>query len=636
MKCFACFLLAGVLAAQTPTPPSNSFPQSELPKEGGIATGYRTPRIAPARLEDGPRLQSLLRDGKLHLSLQDAIALALENNLDLELDRYSLRLADSDVLRSQSGALPRGIPLSVRDTPVGLGAPEVSPNGTLGGGDTPTLNSLIGPGVQIDLSQLGSLPLPTGPAIPNLDGQILGNVSWNHISDPQNNTFLPGVRSLNSDTTVANAAFQQGFTTGGTMEVFFNNSRQNLNSPLFLYNPGVLSSVGVSITQPLLRGFGWGVNRRYIRIAKNNRQVSDLVFAQQAIVTVSGVVRLYWDLVSLDEDVRVREQAVASAEQFLRDTRNQRQTGTAAEIDVTRGQSELSRRQRDLAVAHTLVRQQEAVLKDYLMRSRLDGPIANAAIVTTDKLPSPANESIPPVEELLTQALHARPDTAQVRLQLENAQFSLEGSRNALRPELDLVASAQNNGFAGAVNRQSLGATADPFLTGGYGDALTQIVHNNFPSYGAGVQLTLPLRNRAARSDVLRDELTVRQQQIRIRQLEKQIRLEVTNASLGLEQARDTYEATRNERIFQEQNVSAEQQKLDVGASTGFFVIQYQRDLAAAQSAEISALASYQKAKAALQRATGTILADYNIVMSEALAGTIRHSSAPALPPAAK
>jgi outer membrane protein TolC len=164
----------------------------------------------------------------------------------------------------------------------------------------------------------------------------------------------------------------------------------------------------------------------------------------------------------------------------------------------------------------------------------------------------------------------------------------------------------------------------DPLLTGGYGSALAQLAHNNFPTYSVGVQLALPLRNQAARSDVIRDELTVRQQQIRIRQLEKQIRLEVTNASIAVDQARETYAATKSERIFQEQTLAAEQQKLEVGASTGYFVIEDQRDLAAARSAEVSALANYQKAKTALQRVTGTILNDYQIVLDEAFKGAVQ------------
>jgi outer membrane protein len=615
-------VLTGSLAAQTPNSSSGSYAIWEVPKAGAIITGYRTPRIADVYLEDSVRLQSLFRDGKIYLSLRDAISLALENNLDLELERYGIRLADSDVLRSRAGLLPRGVPLSVRESAAGLGTPVVGPNGTLGGGDSPTLQSLIGPGVQVDLSILGSVPLPTGPAIPNLDPQIVANASGSHQSNIQNSTFLPGIRSLNSNNTVANVGYQQGFTSGGTLALFFNNSRLNQNNPLSLYNPTVTSNIGITFTQPLLRGFGFEANRRYIKIAANNRRVSDTVFLQQLIATVSGIVRLYWDLQSLNGDVRVREQAVASADQFLRDSRNQKDAGTFADIDVTRAQSELSRRQRDLAVARSLVRQQEAVVRDYLTRGRVDSALANAPIVATDPLPEPSPAESVSIDQLYAVALRERPDAAQAKIQLENAELSLHGSQNGVRPELDVVATAENSGLAGAIEQP--GFNVDHLLTGGYGSALGELAHNNFPTYSVGVQVALPFRNQAARSDVIRDELTVRQQQIRIRQLEKQIRLEVTNASIAVDQARETYEATKSERVFQEQILADEQQKLEVGASTSYFVIEYQRDLAAARSAEVSALANYQKAKTALQRATGTILEDYQIVLDDAFRGAVQ------------
>jgi outer membrane protein len=620
-------VLAGSLAAQTPGSfSSGSGDVWQMPKAGGITSGYRTPHVADVYLEDSVRLQSLFRDGRIYLSLRDAISLALENNLDLELERYGIRLADTDVLRSKSGQIPRGIPLSVRDSPAGLGSPALGPNGTLGGGDAPALNSLVGPGVQVDLSIFASVPLQTGPAVPNLDPQIVANAGWGHESDIQNSTFLQDIRSLNSDVAVADVGYQQGFTSGGTLDVFFNNSRMDQNNPLTLYNPTVSSNIGLTFTQPLLRGFGFETNRRYIKIAANNRRVSDTVFVQQLIVTVSGIVRLYWDLQSLNDDVRVREEAVASAEQFLKDSRNQMEAGTFAQVDVTRAQAELSRRQRDLAVARSLVRQQEAVVRDYVTRGRAGGALENAPIVATDPLPQPSAADNLSVDQLYAEAVHNRPDAAQVKIQLENAELSLHGSQNGVRPELDLVATAENSGLAGALAQPGLG-NGDPLLMGGYGSALTQLAHNNFPTVSVGVQLALPLRNQAARSDVLRDALTVRQQQIRIRQLEKQIRLEVTNASIAVEQARDTYEATKSERISQEQTLAAEQQKLDVGASTTYFVIQYQRDLAAARSAEVSALANYQKAKTILQRVTGTILDDYQIVLDDAYRGAVQPKS---------
>ena len=613
-----------LLAQQAPQPASSSW---QFPEGGGLRDAYRVPQVAPGRSDNTSRWDSLLRDGKIYLSLQDAIALGLENNLDLELVRYAPRIAETDEMRAAAGESLRGVPLSVREGPQGLGAPAVGPNGTLGGGDTPALNALVGPGVQTDLSILGSLPLSTGTPVPSLDPVLKGSVGWSHRSEPQNSAFLPDIRSLNSRNAWGGLGIQQGFLTGGYFDFSWNNQSQQINSPLLNYNPATKSSLGLTFTQPLLRGFGFGVNNRYIRIARNNRRVSDFVFQQQVIATVSAIVRLYWDLVSLRQDREVRKEAQTSAEQLLEDTKNQMQAGTAASIDVVRAQAELARRKRDVSVSESVVRQQEVVLKDLLSRSPLDSVLASAPIVPTDTVQIPAQEAVEPLNDLVGRAFENRPDLAQARLQIVNSEISLKGSKSALLPALDLYATTQNNGLAGSPGGVTvlpggnpiLGGPrpGDPLLTGGFGSALGQLFSRNFPDYGVGVQLSIPLRNRAAKADVVRDQLTVRQQQVRLQQLEKQVRLEVTNALIALQQARASWEATQQERILGEQTVAAEREKMEVGASTTFYVIQFQRDLAAAQSAEVSARASYVKAHTALQRAVGSTLSDYHIDLDQ-------------------
>ncbi|HEX4164022.1 MAG TPA: TolC family protein [Bryobacteraceae bacterium] len=621
-----CLLLTvALVAAQAPDP-------DVMHGWGTIAQGYRTPAVPSARLSNSSRLDSLIRDGKLYLSLQDAIALALENNLDIELQRYDLAIANTDIVRAKSGAFPRGVPLSIEEGPNGVGGPSVnasiSGTGTLGGGDIPALNGVVGSGTETDLSILGSIPLATGPGVPQFDPTLTGTFGWNHTSDPQNSTFLPGLRSLNTNATEADVALQKGFVTGATASVGWDNLHQNTNSPLVTYNPSITSDMYVNLSQPLLRGFGPAVNNRYVRITRNNRQVSDLVFEQQVISTVAAVVRLYWDLVSLNRDVAVRSDALASAERLLRDNQASAEEGTRASIDVTRAQAEVARRRRDLAVSKTLVRQQSEVLKDYLTRSVNDNRLTDLPLVPTDSVQVPPQKTLPPVGELLEQAFRNRPELAQLRLQLANSQLSLKGSKSALLPELDLVASASNNALIGDPNPLAndptlTGGTTnpssivrDPLFLGGYGDALAQLAHRNFPDYGVGVQLSIPLANRAARADVARDLLQLRQQEIRLRQLEKRVKLEITNASIAVEEGRASYEAAVHERILQQQTVHAEVEKLEVGASTSYLVIQYQGDLAQAQSAEISAQSDYIKAETALQRALGTLLDTNHVILS--------------------
>jgi outer membrane protein TolC len=579
----------------------------------------------PPRFENAERLNQLVRDGKLYVSLQDAIALALENNLDVELQRYTRRLAATDVMRAKAGGSLRGIPLSIREGPASLGGPVVTGTG-LGGGDAPSLERLEGSGAQIDLSLLGSLPLSTGPPVPNLDPTLTGILGWDHQSDPQNSTFLSPLRSLNADTTTANIGIEKGLTSGGTVGLSFENLHQSANNPLYSYNPFSASSLGLTFRQPLLRGFGPAVTTRYIRIAKNNERVSDLVFRQQIISTVYAVIRMYWDLVSLSEDVRVRREAVNSAQQLLRDTRESALEGVLASIDVTRAQAEVARRQRDMLVAQSLVRQQGELLKDYLTRSD-EGTLQALVIEPTETLRAPDSKGDQPLDALVTQAMRDRPDLAQAHIQLQNSEISLKGSRSALLPAVDLVASARSNGLAGTANSARLSslpeALPNSFLVGNYGDAVGQVFRRNFPDYGVAVQLSIPILNRAAKADVARDQLQVSQQEIRLKQLEKQVRLEIRNAQIALDEARASFESAQQERILQEQTLQAEKEKLGAGASTTYLVIQYQRDLTQARSSEATAQGSYWKARAALDRAIGSILAEHGIDFDEAMAGTV-------------
>ena len=634
-------LFTGLSFSQTePAGPSHDSTDVTKGWWGTLAHGYRVPALNPVRLTNSARLNDLVRDGKLYLSLQDAFALALENNLDIQLERYVPLFADTDLLRAKSGDFLRGIPTSVREGPAGVGGPQVAQTpdatGTLTGGAAPTLNSLTGTGTETDVSIIGSIPLSTGPAVPNLDPTIVASGSWNHESVPQNSTFLSNLLSLNSNTTTGSLGIQKGFLTGGTASLSWNNTYQRINDPLYSLNPATYSNLNLTVTQPLLRGFGWHVNGRYIQIAKNNKHVSDLVFQQQVIGTIYAVSRLYWDLVSLNEDVQVREEAVASAKRLLEDSKASLSEGTMASIDVTRAQAEVARRERDRIVAQTLVRQQSAVLLDFLTRTTLSSGLENVQVIPTDHVKIPDHEDVGTLDDLVAQAFKNRPELAQAQFQLQNSRISLKGSRNAVLPQLDLVASVQNNALAGDPNSfttSSLGSVTgspvNPYFVGSYSEAQRQIFHRDFPDYGAGLSLNIPLGNRAARADVARDQLQVRQQEIRLRQLQKEVRLQVLNALIALQQARETYAAAEKERIYEQQSVEAESERLGVGASTNYQVIQYQRDLTSARSAEVSALSSYVEAKAALQRAVGTTLQENQVMLDEARTGIVQHPAAP-------
>jgi outer membrane protein TolC len=583
-------------------------------------------RVRPLSLENSARIHDLIRSGNLYLSLSDAIALGIENNLDIELQRFSIPLADTDVLRARGGGTLRGVPFVLTEAPAGVGGP-LSPLIT-----NPASASTVTPGtavatnplelgvlgeVQTNLSVQGTTPQSNGTPVAIFDPALVGQLNWTHQTVPQVNTIVSGTNSLISNIGTVNAGIAEGFSTGTQVSLAFNNSHQSLNSLRNNYNPFTGSSLGLTVTQPLWRGFGLSLNRRFIHIANNNQRITSLLFEQQLIATVYGVVRLYTDLVALYEDVKVKEESLALAQKLSSDTQAQVEEGTLAQVEMTRAKAAVYSSRQDLINSRGLLEEEEAILKTVLTRTGNQDPEVQAArIIPTDALSVPEKEGIRPIQDLLSEAVTRRPDLMQANLQIENSEIGLKGSRNAVRPEVDLVGVAQNNGLAGTLN--PLAPNADASLAGSYGSVLDQIFTRKFPTYGIGLQVTLPIRNRVAEADLARDEIQLRQSQVRMRQLQNQARLEVEDALIAMRRARASYEAAVQARLLQEESLDAEQQKFAVGASTSFFVIQYESLLAQAKSTEVAAKGAYVKARAALQRSTGAILSENNITVESA------------------
>ena len=593
---------------------------------------YEARPVTPVSFQNSGRLDSLMRAGQVYLSLPDAIALALENNLDIELQRMLPRIAGTDVLRASGGGQLRGLSLLINQPPPGIGGPSgpLLTNLTTGSTPSPLVNTnfsdlaLISE-QQNNLSVAGATPLSTGPPIPQFDPSISGLLNWLHQSTPEYSTVLTGGSNwLVTGNTNGNVGFQQGFSPGTQLSVNFDNTRFTNNTTRYSFDPTLNSSLGFTITQPLLRGFGNDLNRRFIRIAKNSQKIADLVFRQQVIDTVAGIARLYADLVSLNEDVKVKRETLRLSQRLYDDNKDKVDQGTLAPIEVTRAQAQVAASRQALISAEGLVRQQELIVLTALTRRGLtNSAVSEAHIVPTDSVTVPEKEAVEPVQDLFTDALKNRPDLAQAGIQIENSQISLKGSLNALRPQVDLVGTMQNGGLSGNPNLLSGATLANTPGAGGYGTALGQIFRRDFPTYGVGVQVTLPLRNRVAQADAVRDELQLRQSQVRRQQLEDQVRLEVADAQVSLQQARAAYEAAVQSRLLQEQSVEVEQQKFDVGLSTNFLVIQYQTYLAQARSTEVAAKGAYAKARIALERATGRILDTNHVSIDEAYQGRI-------------
>lgn len=654
MKQAAWLMMAAfgaLVSAQQPVQPA---PPPENTVWQRATARYRAPSMAAPVFSNSERAAALVRAGNLYLSLPDAIALAVENNLDLALQRTGPAIAGTEVLRARGGGLLRGINLSVTETPPGVGGPgaplvTAAATGTIGGTTILTnvqdVQQFVG--AQTSLSITGTMPLSTGPAIPLFDPALVGQLNWQHAETPQTNLILTGSGVLITRNTLGSLGFQQGFSPGTQISASFNAAGQTTNSLRSVYSPYSTSSFGLNVVQPLLRGFGPGVNRRFIRSANNDRAITDLVFRQQVIATVSGVIRLYYDLVSLNEDLKVRRQTLALAERLYEDNKAQVELGTLAPIELVRAQAQVAAARQDLANSEGYVFEQELILKNVLTRTGTADPmIRQVRIVPTSPIEIPATDNIQPEQDLVAEALRNRPEVAAARLQVQNSMISLEGSRNELLPELDLVGTVQGSGLAGQLNpaaqQTTTGVVPNPApvsptgpdlsTIGGLGSALSQVFGARYSTYAVGLQLTLPIRNRIARADIARDELQVHQTEIRQRQLDNQIRVEVEGAIIALRRSRSAYDAAVQTRMLQEQSLTIEQEKYAVGLSTNFLVIQYQSYLAQARSTEVAARSAYVKARAALERATGRTLEDNGVSLDEAYSGRVARPPEP--PPA--
>jgi outer membrane protein TolC len=595
-----------------------------------LAAQDQLPRMSrPVSLENSARFHELMRAGNLYLSLQDALALAIENNLDIELERFLLPQADAELLRTQGGGTVRGLNFTLAEVPTGVGGPlspvetgaAVAGRATAGSSVATSATELGVLGApQDNLSVQGTTAQSTGSAIPSLDPSVVGQLNWNHQTTPETSFTSYGTSALVTNTTQANAGISQGFSTGAVASLNFDNSHTNWNATTQGFNPFNGSSLGVTVTQPLWRGFGPALNRRFIRIAGNERRITSLLFQQQLINTVYGVVRLYTDFVALTEDEKVKQETLTLAEKLLADTQAQVDIGTLARIELTRAQAQVSSARLDVINARGLREEEEAILKTVLTRGNGDPEVRSAHIIPTDTLSMPGQDEIRPIQDAQADALQNRPDLGQARLQIENSQIGLAGARSLTLPEVDLVGVVQNNGLGGTPN-PLVPSAAGSGLGGGYGTALEQVLARNYPTYGIGVQVTLPIHNRVAEADLARDELQVKQSQVRLAQLENQARLEVEDAMIAMRRARASYQAAGEARRLQEESLKAEQDKFEIGSSTAFFVIQYESLLAQSKSTEVAALSSYVKARAAWQRATGTILDQNHISIDAAVKG---------------
>ncbi|HXP87175.1 MAG TPA: TolC family protein [Bryobacteraceae bacterium] len=601
-------------SGQNSAQPSDTTPrlESEAPRWYSRFTNPFNPKIAPpVNVSNSTRLDSLVRAGNLYLSLADAIALALENNIDIEVFRYQYPLSDTDLYRAKSGAPIRGVSTAVANGATGFVA-----------GTTGTISNAGTAG-----TTGGSL---TGPLV-SLDPVLTGTINWGHFTTPQNNTITTGTTALISRNEVYNFGVSQGFMSGATATFSYNNTNTFQNAPRNSINPYTTSFLDLTVTQPLLQGFGLSVNNRNIRIAKNNLKVTEYAFEQQVISTVNTVIQAYWNLVTFISSVDVANQSLAQSTKLYEDNKKQVEIGTLAPIAIIQAEAQMATDQQTLVNAQTNVLQQETAIKNLLSRNGVASTvIANVHIIPTDHIEIPDVEPVTPVQDLVAEALDNRPDLAQSRVQVENAKINLTGTRNNMLPQLNLVADARNAGLAGTVNTLPLppgsgGFTTppSPFVVGGYSDVLSQIFLRNFPTYSVGATLNIPLRNRSAQADMATAQLQYRQTELGLQKAINQIRVDVQTALTALTQSRAQYAAALKGVDLEIQTLDAEQKKLALGASTPYNVILIQRDVATAQQSLVTARAAYAQSRVLLDQAVGMILQRNNIQIDEARSGHV-------------
>ena len=619
--------------------PQRLVPQGLSSSFLGFLGPYHRPRVPQLFPGSGLRLQSLIRERKLYLTIDDAIALALENNLDVEAERYNLVLSQTDITRAAGGGNLRGIDFTVQAPPNGVGGPGsplLNANTTTTNPSTPaitdltSLNSTNQQTLNLSESATGST-YAAGPFIPLFDPQLIGELGYLRRSNTVSLTNTTGTAAgtgtggSNQPQPLqfleSNIAYLQGFSTGAQLEATVNNDSQVINGSTSQFNPFHAPSTSVTLSQPLLRGRGRDVNLRFVRIARTNSRISRLLFEQQVLETIYGTSRLYFDLVSLGENVFVKQEALRAATKLRDDDRDQVQVGTLAPIELTRAEALASSSEFDLIQAQGLYRQQEVILKTQLLRTA--SPVFSAQfdeIVPTDRIVVPNTFAPIDVPGLIQQGLGRRPDLAQAALQIETGKISANASRNSALPQVNLYANVEVRGTSEQAY-ETLGSPGTGAPTLPQNLALGGLRTSTI--YQAGVQFTLPLRNRVASADAARDTVQLRQVQARTERFAAQVREEIEAAVVALETAQAAYRAAAKSRDYQQQLLDAERDKLSVGQSTDLLVLQNEAYLAQARSTEIAARSNWMKAHIELDRAVGDLLEKNHIALDDAISGKL-------------
>jgi outer membrane protein len=645
-------------SGQSSAPPMTAMPQAPAPQHNAhlysdqdyskpkspfpnVIAPYTSRNVPAPNLSNSARTDQLFRDGKMYLSINDAVAMALENNLDIVLQRYNLSIADTDLLRTKSGAFALGVNQGVVQGTLGGSNGSTFAGGT-GSSSTAATGTGAG-GTQIGVGGAGAgagglvgSTNGAGPPLDSYDPALTGTIQGEHATSPQGNIVFTGTPTLVTNTNIYNFGYTQSFATGTQASVVFDNSRITTNSLFQLVSPEIAPSFRFQLRQHLLQGFGFDPNLRWIRIARNTRENGDVVFRQQIIATVSQVENIYWDLVTAYEAVRVNERALQVAQKTQSDDEEEIRIGTLAPITLVQAKSGVALSNQNLITSQTQLQLQQLLMKNAITKNMGDPILAAAPVIPTDTLQFNEPQEVRPVEDLIREALQARPDIATARINLTNAEISRKSLKNALRPTLDLyafygassLAGDQNAllppcNFPGAVPGQNC---LDPgtIPRSGYPNAFHELFNSSGPDKGVGVNLNIVLRNRAAQSEQVRSELEYRQAQVGLQQTENTITIQVRQAQFSVQQNYAALQSAMADRDFKKESLVAEQKKFGYGASTPTLVLQASSDLTKAESNVLNAAANYEKSRVALDQSTAETLSKLGIDLADAEAGQVK------------
>jgi len=608
-----------------------SKPRSAFPH---LLQPYLPRELAQPTFGNSPRIDSMMRDGKIYLSIDDAVALTLENNLDLEIARYNLNVAEADLLRAKSGNSILGVNTGIVQNTPGGGVGGLG--GTVGSGTGGTTVAAGGAGS--GTLGLVSSTLGIGSPLSSYDPTLTGALQLDKNNTESVSVFSP-VPEVAQNTYSWNFGYVQGFTWGGALSGVFNNTHLTTNNPTSLLTPQVGSNFQFRFTQNLLQGFGFLPNTRFIRIAKNNREISDVAFRLQVITTVDQIENMYWDLVYAFENVRVQQEALTYGQRALDDAKRQAQVGTVPPIQVVSAQSTVATQQQNLIVAQNNLQLQELLMKNALTKSIEDPVLAEADVIPTSGMEVPKEEPPTPIQDLINDALQHRAELVESRIDLNSRDINNRAVRNAMLPTLQAYAYYGGSGVGGDVNPSVPACSTTsgsfcfnpakappPFQTSnsvGYGGTLNQLVNSTAPDRGVGLSLNIPIRNRLAQSNQVRAQLEYRQAEVRLHQLENQVRIEVRNAQFDVKQNRASVEAAQSAVDLARQTLDADQQKLKVGLTTQVTILQDAATLTTGESNLVSAKAAYEKSRLELDRATGLLLDHAHIDVTDAVRGQV-------------